>query len=96
MQETLALLQARVSLDAAFQFEHLQRPLLQLTWIDEDLHVRTFRRLEIARSRRLSLVDCASFVVMEDLGLADVFGYDSHFEQAGFRTRLRKRQQSPA
>ena len=85
LQETLALLQAPVSLDAAVQFERLLRPLLVVTWIDEDLHGRAFRRLELARSRSLSLVDCASFVVMEELGLADVFGYDGDFTNAGFR-----------
>jgi hypothetical protein len=49
LQETLALLQSRVSLEAALRFEHDLRPLLQMTWMDEDLHRRAFRRLELAR-----------------------------------------------
>ncbi len=58
---------------------------MALCWIDEDLPGRAFRRLERARTRSLSLVDCASFVVMEELELADVFGYDGDFTNAGFR-----------
>ncbi len=85
LQETLALLQARVSLDAALRFEHDLRPLLRMTWMDEELHGRAFRRLELANARRLSLVDCASFVVMEELGVKDAFAYDGHFTEAGFR-----------
>ena len=31
-----------------------------------------------------SLVDCASFVVMQQRGLTEVLTTDHHFEQAGF------------
>ena len=34
------------------------------------------------------LVDCASFAVMEDLGVTEAFTDDRHFEQAGFRRLL--------
>src|SRR5712691_9917545 len=36
-----------------------------------------------------SLTDCASFVVMADMKLADALTADVHFEQAGFRALLR-------
>jgi predicted nucleic acid-binding protein len=42
-----------------------------------DLFVR-YRRL------RVGWVDCASFVVMEELGLSRFFGFDSDFVRAGF------------
>lgn len=83
--ETESLLQARVGLHAARQFDHVYRPLLRVHWIDEGLHDRAFRRLELRESRRVSLVDCSSFVVMEGEGLRDVFGYDPHFTDEGFR-----------
>ena len=35
-----------------------------------------------------SLTDCISFVVMEELGLADALTADHHFQQAGFRALL--------
>jgi hypothetical protein len=34
------------------------------------------------------LVDCASFVVMQDEGITEAFTNDRHFEQAGFTTLL--------
>ena len=34
------------------------------------------------------LVDCASFAVMQDLGIAEAFTDDRHFQQAGFRRLL--------
>jgi len=44
-------------------------------------------RLELYKSRadkEWSLVDCTSFVVMDEHGLIDAFTEDHHFEQAGF------------
>ncbi len=43
--------------------------------------------LELYKSRadkEWSLVDCTSFVVMDEHGLIDGFTEDHHFEQAGF------------
>jgi uncharacterized protein len=37
-----------------------------------------------------SLVDCASFIAMEQRGLMDALTYDEHFQQAGFRALLRE------
>ena len=86
--ETVALLQARVGLESARQVEHIVRPCLEVTWIDDDLHTRAFERLELRSSRHLSLVDCASFVVMEDQGISLAFTLDRHFETEGFQTAM--------
>ena len=83
-RECVALLQGRVSLEAALQFEQILRPLLQVTWINDELHTRSVRRWELKRSRSRSLVDCSSFVVMEDLSLTSAFGYDRDFGAEGF------------
>lgn len=83
--ETMALLQTRVGLSAALAFEQDLRPLLRTVWIDEELHRRACQRLSRRARRLLSLVDCTSFVVMEDLGLRDCLALDAHFEEEGFR-----------
>lgn len=36
-----------------------------------------------------SLVDCASFLIMEQRGIQDALAHDRHFEQAGFKAVLR-------
>ena len=46
-------------------------------------------RYERYRDKQWGLTDCASFVVMEQLGLTDALAYDHHFQQAGFRALLR-------
>lgn len=33
----------------------------------------------------VSYTDCLSFILMKSAGLKDVFGFDRHFESAGFR-----------
>ena len=35
--------------------------------------------------RRLSLVDCMSFVVMGKLGVTQAFAFDADFEREGFQ-----------
>jgi len=82
--ETMALLQSRVGLDAALRFERDLRPILDITWVDPALYGRAVRRLALRHHRRLSLVDCLSFVTMEDAGLQRVFTCDGHFVEEGF------------
>ncbi len=52
------------------------------------------RALQLYASRpdkTWGLVDCASFVVMEDEGVTEAFTNDRHFEQAGFEPLLPRR-----
>ncbi len=83
--ETVAILQARVGLEAARQFQRVLMPALNVVWIDERLHAAAFHRLETKNRREVSLVDCSSFVVMEENELAAAFVYDPHFTNEGFR-----------
>jgi len=77
--ETSALLQSRVGLKAARRFQHEFVPLLEIAWVDAPLHAKAFRRLELRDRRNLSLVDCVSFVWMEETGVRHAFAYDRHF-----------------
>lgn len=36
-----------------------------------------------------SIVDCASFIVMEERGIQEALAFDRHFQQAGFTALLR-------
>lgn len=47
--------------------------------------MRAMRRLILEDRRDLSLVDCLSFEIMQAHEIELVFGFDSHFEQAGFK-----------
>jgi predicted nucleic acid-binding protein len=53
-----------------------------------------FREASALYGQRLdkswSLVDCASFIAMEQRSLRDALTYDEHFQQAGFRALLRE------
>ena len=78
--ETWMLLRARLGRDAAIRWWDAMRTGV----------VRTFgvTSLDLARAREIardwadqdfSLVDCASFALMERLGIAEAFAFDSHF-----------------
>ena len=82
--ETCALLGRRVSLDAVAAFRADLGPLLEIVWIDARLHERGLDLLLERRSKRLSLVDAVSFVVMSGDGIGDAFAYDRDFEREGF------------
>lgn len=83
--ETAALLQHRIGLAPVRDLDERFVPLLTVTWIDADLHRRATERLMRVDRRRISLVDAASFVVMERDGINDVLGLDSDFSTEGFR-----------
>ena len=57
---------------------------IEIVHIDEQLDVRAWELLENRLDKPWSLVDCASFVVMEQRGLTDALTTDHHFDQAGF------------
>lgn len=57
---------------------------IEIVHIDEQLDARAWELLENRLDKTWSLVDCASFVVMEQRGLTDALTTDHHFEQAGF------------
>ena len=45
---------------------------------------RALTLYEERRDKIWGLVDCASFIVMQDEGISEAFTTDRHFEQAGF------------
>ena len=64
-------------------------PRVEIVSLSDELYAQA---LELFRSRpdkEWGLVDCASFIVMQNRGLTEALTIDGHFEQAGFRPLLR-------
>lgn len=83
--ETMALLQQRIGLPAARDFDEQVLPTIRVRWVDETLYRLGTERLWREDRRRLSLVDCVSFEFMQAEGLTTAFAVDRHFSDAGFR-----------
>jgi predicted nucleic acid-binding protein len=82
--EPLALVQRRLGMEAVRAVEGDIVPVLEIEWLDAEIHHRAMQALLTASRRRLSLVDCTSFEVMKKRGIARAFALDSHFAEHGF------------
>ena len=60
-------------------------PLLEVRWVDEELHLRALRRLLAQDRRGLSLVDCTSLEAMRADATKQVLGLDPHLGEDGAR-----------
>jgi predicted nucleic acid-binding protein len=82
--ETIALLQHRIGLAAARDFDEEVLPAVRVRWVDELLYRLGTERLWREDRRHLSLVDCVSFEFMRVQGLGAALAVDPHFADAGF------------
>jgi uncharacterized protein len=82
--ECCALVQNRLGMHGLQTFVTDVSPILQSEWIDEADHNAGIQAVLAAGQRRLSLVDCTSFLVMRRLGIEDAFTFDRHFQAQGF------------
>ncbi|MCX6030816.1 MAG: PIN domain-containing protein [Chloroflexi bacterium] len=60
--------------------------LIRVVWIDRLIEGQAWRKFLQYDDKDVSMVDCTSFVVMEQLGLSTAFTFDRHFLQVGFQT----------
>jgi len=81
--EATALLQRRLGLATAEQFLK-QSQQFRIHWMLEQDHRESVELLQERGKRGLSLVDCASFVVMRRFGLTQALAFDADFESEGF------------
>ena len=81
--ECTALLQARLGLQAALLLLQ-EASAFHIEWIDVVLHQEAEKELEMIGKRGISLVDCASFVVMRRRGIQKALAFDSDFQDQGF------------
>jgi predicted nucleic acid-binding protein len=82
--ETVALLQARCGLGEVRMFQELFAPLLDVVWVGPHLHATGLAALMAEQRRRLSLVDCISFEVIDQTRPDRVFAFDRHFAERGY------------
>ncbi|MEI7639056.1 MAG: PIN domain-containing protein [Syntrophus sp. (in: bacteria)] len=82
--ETFALVQNRLGLDAVRLFQEDIVPVLEVSWITKELHRAAMAMLLSKRQKRLSLVDCVSFLVMHQIDIKKAFAFDRHFKEEGF------------
>lgn len=82
--ETMALLQHRIGLEAARDFDDQVLPAVTVHWVDEDLYRRGADRLWREDRRQVSLVDAVSFEFMKIQGITTALAVDPHFREAGF------------
>jgi len=83
--ETYALLGARVGREAVEAFRNDFEPLLEIVWVDRELHERGLDTL-VTKARNVSLVDAVSFVCIKNEKVEDVFAFDRHFDEEGLTT----------
>jgi predicted nucleic acid-binding protein len=86
MAESVTLLKARGALDHALAFGDAVQAG-RLGYLVESTAERRRHAWDLFlryRDRRVGWVDCASFAVMEELGLERFFGFDDDFVRAGF------------
>jgi predicted nucleic acid-binding protein len=63
----------------------LVSPIVRLVPVDDELFEKAWKFLVQHHDKRYSLADCASFVLMRQMGITTAFSFDHHFEQAGFQ-----------
>lgn len=82
--EIFALAQKRFGMNAVRALDSDVMPSLNVVWIDAELHRRAVAAVLAASSRKLSLVECASFEIMRERGIRRVFALDRDFAAQGF------------
>jgi uncharacterized protein len=65
-----------------------QDPQVEIVSLSEELFEQTLELFRNRPDKEWGLVDCMSFVVMQERGLTEALTTDEHFDQAGFRHLL--------
>jgi uncharacterized protein len=64
-------------------------PRVEVILLTNSLYGLAFNLFKQRKDKEWGLVDCISFIVMQDRGITDALTADTHFQQAGFRALLR-------
>jgi predicted nucleic acid-binding protein len=58
--------------------------MLELLWIEKEVHRAGMVAILATNHRKLSLVDCTSFELIRQNNFEEAFTFDSHFSEQGF------------
>jgi predicted nucleic acid-binding protein len=85
--ETVTLIRSRIGIAESIRFgQSLFRSKgIQTIFVDHALEEKAFEIFTTHTDKDYSFIDCASFAVMEELGLQNAFTFDKHFAQAKFK-----------
>ena len=64
-------------------------PSVETVLLTNSLYRSAFNLFKQREDKEWGLVDCISFIVMQNRGITDALTADTHFQQAGFRALLR-------
>jgi uncharacterized protein len=64
-------------------------PSVEVILLTNSLYGLAFNLFKQREDKEWGLVDCISFIVMQDRGITDALTADTHFQQARFRALLR-------
>ena len=82
--ETTALVQRRLGMKALRAFHDELVPVLEIQWVEEELHRTALAALLAGERRGVSLVDHTSFEVMRRGQIRRAFALDRDFARQGF------------
>jgi predicted nucleic acid-binding protein len=82
--ETLALLQSRLGFEAANLWYRDVLSLAEVLWIEGLIHNLAYELWLSLGRRKVSFVDCISFITMRHFEVEKVFAFDRHFGEQGF------------
>ena len=84
-----ALAKTKYRLAAIKLIESLEiDPNVKVVKLTDQLYTEAFDLFKNRRDKEWGLVDCISFVVMQNRGITEALTADRHFSQAGFRVLL--------
>ena len=63
----------------------IRSPRVRLVYVTPQIWNEAWEMFKQYDDKNFSFTDCTSFVVMRQQGLRDVFSFDRHFEQMGYR-----------
>lgn len=83
--ECFALVQRRKGLAALVAVADTLLPLIEVIFVDAEVHGAARLALVTSGRRRVSFVDCTSFELMRRRGIREVLTLDSDFVRQGFQ-----------